>query len=108
MSPPILHATTLAFPEVESDAFDNLCGSLGLMAEDLTDELGEVTCPDCLRAIAAWGQLHAQAACGLALAFGQLQAERAVARADLDACIAMLGSELAVKVLRRAGLRDAS
>lgn len=42
------------------------------------------------------------------LAFGQLQAEHAVSRADLDGCIAMLGSELAAKMLGRAGLGDAS
>jgi len=97
--PPVLHATTLAFPEVESDAFDNLCGSLGLMAEELTDELAEVTCPDCLRAIAAWGQDQGQAACGLAFDFGALAVTHAVTRADLDGTVRLLGRKVAADLL---------
>lgn len=76
---PVVHACAVDFPEVESDAIDNLCGALGLMAEQLSGNLEEVTCPECLRAIARWGQAQGQATCGLALALG-----RQVASLDTD------------------------
>jgi len=56
-----MHACALGFPEVPSDAIDNLCGALGRSAEMLTEDLDKVTCPDCLRAIAAWGLKRAEA-----------------------------------------------
>jgi hypothetical protein len=65
-----MHACTLGWPEVPSDAMDNLCGRLGLFAEELTEDLAKVMCLDCLRAIAEWGQHQGQAACGLAFDYG--------------------------------------
>lgn len=66
-----IHACTLGWPEIESDAIDNLCGALGRVAEELTEDLGKVTCADCLRAIAEWGLLQGQILCGVAFALGQ-------------------------------------
>lgn len=66
-----VHASALGWPEIESDASDNLCRALGRVAEELTEDLEKVTCPDCLRAIAEWGLLQGQVLCGVAFALGQ-------------------------------------
>lgn len=104
MSAPGIHACTLGWPEIPSDAVDNLCGALGRSAEHLTEDLGQVTCADCLRAIAEWGLHRAQVACGLALQLGRLQVERDVLRADLDGTLELLGPLMAERMLAKAGV----
>lgn len=72
---PVVHACSLEFPEVVSESIDNLCGALGVMAEQLEGDLERINCPACLRMIAEAGERRCQEACGSALEAGRLAGE---------------------------------
>jgi hypothetical protein len=71
VGPPIMHACSLDFPEVVSEAIDVLCGTCFVFAEEMTEDLDQVTCVHCLRMIAEAGEQRGQEGCGLAFEMGR-------------------------------------
>ena len=49
---PRRHALSVTFPDVESENISHVCGELGVVAEELSDNLDQINCVDCLRGIA--------------------------------------------------------
>lgn len=84
----VWHATALGFPEVEAKSPSHLCAPRPAPGDRFTDNMDDVTCTACLRALAGWGQRQGQAACGLAMDYGDdtermLERLHEMARVDL-------------------------